>query len=539
MRGIIGSQLLGCPAGYLFCWDRLFRIVVISLVSLVLFAAGCEEIPASPPNPAGGPVPGGSLNLGYTGSEMELDVHRTHQIYAAHYLILDTLLTRGPDGAYVGHLAKSWTVGEDGLSVELNLRPAVVFHDGARLSAEAVAQNLHRLRVESRESLIVPGLVREFLAALQETRVTGDLSLSLVFREPFPQVFHLLTLPYLAPMSPASFDSGNGVSGTGPYRLASQHGDGSYILERNQSYSWPPGFFVNQSSAYPSRIVFSQYGDDVRMLAAFREGLIDICHLPGFDLESEREPDSLEHIWYRPVVHYLAFNHDRPPWDSPDARRQVAGTLNRNRILDVLRSPAVVNASPLAPGVWGYNENLALGRLSAPEGELGEKSVQGIVNLQGSVSLIAFRGGDNAAVASEIASQIEALGLDVEISLLDASEMWQAVNKAEFDLALLSHKWDEASFLTRYFHSEGDLNRSGPRDPELDRLLDLLRVTVDPIKRLAILDQIQDLMVTQAVWVWLYSPLSVTVTRSELMGAGIAPWGQYWLHDSFLDQPGP
>lgn len=484
------------------------------------------------------------MTLGYVGTTAILDVHRSSSPHPAHSLIYDTLVTRGPSGAYVGHLASGWRVDDDGLSVHIQLRSGITFHDGTPLTGEAVARNIDRLRAEASTSPLVPGPVTRFLDALRTAEITGPLSLRLTFSGPHPELFHVLTLPQLAPMSPASWDDGGTlitISGTGPYRLQKQGADGTIILDRNPSYRWPPGHYENTGPAHPSAVVLRPFPDEVRMLADFRSGLIDVSHMPEFAGAAIEDEAISYHTAARPVVHYLAFNLERSPWHLNSGRRAVAMAMDRRLLLTEVHVPAVPNASPLAPGVWGHMEHLAARPPHRHDPEAAATLLRWEEARTGTVeptrlTLITFRGGDSPAVASSIKTQLAAVGLEVTILLMESGDLWAALGKGEYDLALLSCSWSEPSFLRRYFHSRGDLNRTGVADAEIDALLDLLAQTVDPEERLEVLADLQELLISRAYWIWLYSPLSVTGVRSNVVGFRLSPWGQYWLHDVHLRQ---
>src|SRR2546421_1387559 len=57
-------------------------------------------------------------------------------------LSVESLLRPGEDGRMQPFLAERWTVGYDGRSVMLKLRPSVKFHDGTALDPVAVAKIL-------------------------------------------------------------------------------------------------------------------------------------------------------------------------------------------------------------------------------------------------------------------------------------------------------------------------------------------------------------------------------------------------------------
>ncbi len=510
------------------------------LLVLVLGLSGCGLWSAPPDTDS--IIRGGTITLGYVGTAAPLDVHRAPGPHPAHNLVFDTLVVRGPGAEFLPHLGAEWQVRSDGLELGLRLRSGVSFHDGTPLTAEAVVANLERLRRTA--SPLLPGSVRTFLDCLVSATAAGPLDVELVFDRPFAQVFHVLTLPQLAPMSPAAWASGTGtdaVAGTGPYRLHSLDPTGTVVLDRNPHYLWPAPFYENEGPAHLARIVLKPFSDDIRMLADFRAGLIDVTLVPEFVSPDEPDQNARYQTAASSTVHYLAFNLQRELWQDVEARRAVAGAIHPRTLLESVRGPAAANASPLAPGVWGHQIGLAAGITHRYDPEaaarvfsaLWYEAEEAALQLE-PVAITTFLGGDFPQVAETIASQLRRVGLPATVQLVDSGQLWSVLAAREFDLALLSYSWDEPSFLSRYFAAAGEANRTGVVDEELDALLELLQVTVDPSGRLEVLTELQQLLVERAYWVWLYTPLTITGVSPRLDGVRLAPWGELWLHDARL-----
>jgi peptide/nickel transport system substrate-binding protein len=70
-----------------------------------------------------------------------------------------------------------------------------------------------------------------------------------------------------------------------------------------------------------------------------------------------------------------------------------------------------------------------------------------------------------------------------------------------------------------YWHSAGEINRiANYRDPELDKLLEQGRATLDPEKRKPIYDQIQKKLTDAVPWVWLFSGYDYRVMQPHVKG---------------------
>ena len=101
--------------------------------------------------------------------------------------IYETLFELTEDGEIVPLLAESYELSEDGLTLSLNIREGVTFHDGTPLTAEVVKGSLDRfLDVDNAFTF------RFLLDAVQEVAVVDENTVELRLDEPFaPLMSHL------------------------------------------------------------------------------------------------------------------------------------------------------------------------------------------------------------------------------------------------------------------------------------------------------------------------------------------------------------
>ena len=133
----------------------------------------------------------------------------------------DTLYIRGTKGKLQPQLAASKPqFSDDGLSLTIPLRRDVLFHDGTRFDAKAMAFSLKRfLRIGSQRYLL-----NDRIAAID---APSPFELRLRLKQPSSSIEILLTSPYLTPVSPKAYADhadrflNDRFVGTGPYVLNS------------------------------------------------------------------------------------------------------------------------------------------------------------------------------------------------------------------------------------------------------------------------------------------------------------------------------
>lgn len=303
-----------------------------------------------------------TLCWGYTVGPSSMDPHRGSSGFDQNWLfpVFDRLIYMSPDGVPEPMLATEWELGEDGTTIDMQLREGVVFHDGAELDAEAVKTSLDRARTDPQSN------VAPLLSAVKDVEVTGPLSIRINLVEP-----NAALLPNLGDragmiLSPDALDNPDldrMPVGAGPYKVAEYRQGDRVIYERFEEY-WDPE--VQRTAGLEYRIL----ADDETRLNAIRA---NECHI-GIVRESQI-PSALAqgmNILDGPRNSYYSFavNVKKPPFDDPRVRRALNHAMNRDEIGNgVLQGYCTPTVQPWPSNSWAYDEELgdAIGA-----GEYGE-----------------------------------------------------------------------------------------------------------------------------------------------------------------------
>lgn len=138
----------------------------------------------------------------------------------------------------VPSLAESWTY-DDPLTLTLNIRPGVVFHDGTPCDAAAVKENLDRNRFDERSN------VKPDLSTVADVAVTGPLQVVLKLKQPDTALPLILSDRAGMMSSPTAFKAlGRGHDrapvGAGPWKFVSWADNERVIVTRHDRY-WRAG----------------------------------------------------------------------------------------------------------------------------------------------------------------------------------------------------------------------------------------------------------------------------------------------------------
>ena len=264
----------------------------------------------------------------------------------------DTLYKRTAQGELKPALAAALPeISDDGRTVTIPLRKDVLFHDGTRFDAEAMAFSLRRFL----EIGTLNYVVGDRITAV-ETPDTYQLRLRL--SRPSSSLENLLTATNLTPVSPKAYENhrdrflNDRFIGTGPYRLTSFRA----VQQRLEPFKryWGP----SPSNAGLDLIYLS---NSTALFGAMRSGEVDVLLSDSID-EDQRlalnrmasEGRLREGQGPALVIGYITLLSNTPPLQNPVLRQALALSLDRDlineRVSRGLRPPLLSLVPPGLPG---------------------------------------------------------------------------------------------------------------------------------------------------------------------------------------------
>ncbi len=261
-------------------------------------------------------------------------------------------------GEFVPSLATSWAFSADGLSVSLDIRKGVKFHDGTDLNAEAVAFNFLRQFDESiPEYAFGPWKYWGYQGLndiIESVTPTDTHTLEITLKQKDATFIAVLSMEFLSIPSPTAVkkfgeDYTNNPVGTGPFKFVSWTKDDSIVLEKNSDY-W--GGNVNID-----RLIYRTIPDATARYLALQKGEVDIVEYPNYEDIPEMQSDAnlTVHTVRGLNMGYLSFNTQRAPFDNLLVRQALSHAINKQEIIDgIFGNAGVAAVNPLPPDMWGY-----------------------------------------------------------------------------------------------------------------------------------------------------------------------------------------
>jgi len=425
--------------------------------------------------------------------------------------VLEGLLTVDPvTMEYVPKIATGWQVSDGGLTITFQLRTDVVFSDGTPLTADDVVFSLELMRTPSLDN----PTERQFYDNIESCTATNKYEVVFKMKEPHYMALSMAGGRNVLPKhfyNKFTIDELNKhpglLMGTGPYRAPDPEGwkPGDLItLVRNERY-WgpPPG---------ADKLMWREINNDVARLANFRNGDIDIFAAQPNQFDDLK---SDEQIMSRTVAYayntvpsgyrFIAWNQKRDGKSTKFADKRVRQALtyltDRKSICEqVMLGYATPASGPFAPG--SKQENTALkaypfdvekGRALLREAGWEDRNGDGVIeNAAGEPLQFKFIYPSGSPLMDRIMLFIKdsyaKVGVVAELEPLEWSVFSDRLESQNFDAITLA--WGGGAVeadIRQMFHSsqtnKGADNFMNYVNPELDKIIDEARRTVDNEKR--------------------------------------------------------
>ncbi|MBB3997286.1 ABC transporter substrate-binding protein [Aureimonas pseudogalii] len=440
----------------------------------------------------------------------------------------ETLVEVDREGRPRPGLAKQWTISPDGLTWTLPIRAGVRFHDGTMLTADLAAASLDRARSK-------PGVLER---ARIESIAAENGAVVIRLAEPFAPLWALLahfSTIVLAPSSLAGDGTVSQVVATGPYRIT--RFEPPQRLEVAAFADYWGGKPAIEAATYlaagrgETRTLMIEGGDadlafqlDPPSIARLkRNGAVDVLKAP------------------LPRVMQLKVNAAMPPFDNVEGRTALSEAIQREGLAAaLLRAPGTGATQLFPPSVEAWHDPALAPLATDPErararlAALGwVPGADGIAEKDGRplrVKLLTYADRPELPlIATALQDQLRQVGIDVEVSVTNASSIPAGHADGTLQLALAARNYslvpDPFVTLLGDFREGGsDWGSMNWDDPAFHQAMRALLASNDPSAQAQLRHEIaailqRDLPVIPVVW---YEQTAAVTKAVE--GAAIDPF---------------
>lgn len=439
--------------------------------------------------------------------------------------VLESLITRNPDTLeWEGLIARDWQISEDGLIITFQMRDDVTFSDGKPLTADDVVFTFNFIMTEA----IQAPRDRAYLEKIKDVEAKGKYEVVFTFKEPYFEALSLAGGLGIFPkhfyesylQKPQEFNESKGLLlGSGPYRMPDPKGwtpdKGNVELVRNERY-W--------GDVQPSynRILWRIIQNDSARLTTYRNGDIDAYGARPIEYADLKKDQQImgksQNFEYMPPVagySYIGWNQERngKPTRFADKRvRQAMSYLTdvQRVITDVFLGYAEAAVSPfsntskqhdasLQPWQFNLEKAQALLKEAGYEDRNGDGVLEDKDGKPFEFKLTYFEANEDT---KRMVLLLKDLYAKAGVKMVPFPQEWpvmlEALNKKDIDAITLGWTSGIETDIYQMFHStqtktDGD-NFISYKNPELDKLIDQARATVDETTRMPLWNQAERIM---------------------------------------------
>ena len=382
-------------------------------------------------------------------------------------MLFDTLIYRDPlTFEHKPLLATAWRWIND-VTLEFDLRPDVVWHDGRPFTADDIVYTF--------EYLLHPGskvTVPQFSNWVSRAEAVEPLKVRLHLPAPFGPA-----LEYVAEVLPilprglyqlgSSSGAGDKLIGTGPYRITNFQQGKSATFERNAKY------FAASPKGLPAiaRMEFRSIADPATQVAELLGG--------GVDWIWRLTRDQRERLATAPGIatttggtmrtFWMGLEARRPPFNDPRVRRAVAHAIDRKQLAQELMGPTTpVLHVPCFPPQFG-----CIKADSVPQYDYNPAKAKQLLAEAGfpsgfTTSLSIYRASPDRMLAEALQGYLQAVGIKASLAVTTLKAIYTDVAQEKLPMRLESfgqYNINDAGIMMQLYYGGSD--NDSYRDPEV------------------------------------------------------------------------
>jgi peptide/nickel transport system substrate-binding protein len=449
-------------------------------------------------------------------------------------------------------LAERWDVSADGLTYSFQLRQGVAFHStdyfkpSRPLTADDVVFSFQRMLDPANpwhkvaqsgfphaQSMQLPSLIKS-IDKVDEHQVR------FVLNKPDATFLATLSMGFASIYS-AEYADQLMKAGT-PEKLNAQPiGTGPYVFRRFQKdavvrYAANPDYFGGKPGV--DGLVFAITPDANVRLQKLRRGECQIALSPKpLDVQSVAGDKNIKTVQTSAfMTAFVGINSQHPPLDKPEVRQAINLAFDKPSYLKaVFEGSASAADGPYPPNTWSYAKDIPAyahdpQKAKALLAEAGFKDgFKTTIWTRPSGSLL----NPNPSLGAQLLqADLAKVGIQAEIRVIEWGELIRRAKAGEHDLLFMGWAGDNGdpdNFLTPQFSCasvQSGLNFARYCNAELDKLIADGKTHADPAERTSLYEKAQRIIREQALWLPLAHPTAFALTRTNVEGYQVNPFGR-------------
>lgn len=429
-------------------------------------------------------------------------------------------------------MAADWPViSEDGLTYTFTLREGLLFSDGTPLTAHDVKYTLERVVDPAWESwanyylAVVEGAQQVMDGEADEVsgiRVIDDLTIEFQLINEDPTFLSVLALPnnFIVPQASVEaqgMDFGLSPVGSGPYTLESFVPGQSAVFVRNANY------YV-ENLPYIGRIVMELGIDPATAMLRAEKGELDVISadmMPSSEFARVIQDASYAvRLFQEPSLNpwWLGMNNELAPLNDVRVRQAINLAVNKDKLLVLTGGKGQALAGIYPAGLPGYNPNLVAYSYDPDQAKalLAEVGAEPIA-----LEIVIGENPLEATLAQAIQQDLAAVGIELTINQVSRAVVRDMRKTGQAQMFFSN--WfmmipDPSDLINSLSLCGASANYDRYCNAEVDALAAQAMPVLDQAARSALYQQIEQIMISEAVHLPLFNNASYWFIPETLQG---------------------
>lgn len=462
---------------------------------------------------------------------LDPDQSRTFVGRIVYASLCDKLVDITPGLEIVPQLATGWNWSDDGLTLTMDLREGVTFHDGSPFNAEAVKANIARSQTlpESRR--------KSEVKSIKSVSVTGPSQVEIKLTSPDATLIAQFADRSGMMLSPTAFDAVGADFGanpvcSGPFKFVERVQQDRIVLEKFPEY-W------NADAINFDKVTFLPIPDTTVRLANLQAGDLDMLErLAPTDAAAVKNDASLNYneatsLGYQGITVNIDNGDlgDTPFGNEEKLRQAFSLSIDRDALNQVVFEGAFsAGNQPFPPNSPWYDKSNPVPARDIEAAKALMKEV-GVDSLDIEVQV------PNNPVQTQVMQVIQAMaaeaGINVKIKSMEFAALLGDQSAGNYQGSQIgwSGRVDPDGNIHQFMTCEGGINDSDYCNPEIDALLDAARTSTDLAVRKEKYDAARAILIKELPIIYLYHQTWIWALSDELEGFTAYPDGMIRLEN--------
>lgn len=520
--------------------------ILTSILALVVWASASAAIQKFPDPNLNAPK-GGTIVRSLGGEPPTIHPIMSTDAFAARVLefVTDSLLERkATDWQWANRLAEKYEISKDGKTFTFWIRKNAIWHDGKPVTAEDVKFSFEAVfEPKYQAAHLIP-----YLSGIEKVEVVDEKTVKVTAKDQYYKNFDSFATLTIIPKHvysdvEKSKKMNRTVIASGPYKLEKFDRGQKIILKRNPD--WSPAQDPYYKGAFNFDTVDLRfYKDENIEIERAKKGELDIIELRAESYEKKTNGAPWGTKLLKKKVEneapksygFIGWNFRRELFQDKKVRIALAHLMNREEINkkfmygynELAKGPTFNTSEYASPNVKPFLFDPKKAQELLTEAGWVDSDKDGVLDktLSGKKTSFKFSliypNKDTEKYWTLYQQDLKKAGIELDLKYMEWNSFLKLLDDGNFDSAALAWNANDIDWEPKQiWHSSsavpGGSNFIYYKNPEVDKLIDDVRVTLDKNKRREKLTKVFEIIANDAPYVFLFNPKYTFYAHSKGM----------------------